>query len=161
MHPPLADCLAVVWWKGGEREPAATLYGEADTVLAYGSNAIIEQVRAQVPVTTRFLPFGHKLGLALVGRCALDIQHGPATARLAAQDVVRWEQQGCYSPHVLYVERGGRIGPREFAQYLAAELGEPAAPLSRAARCRCRTALPSPAGARRQSCVRSPGDARN
>jgi hypothetical protein len=91
-------------------------------VLAYGSNAVIEQVRAQVPVTTRFLPFGHKIGLALIGRCALDIEHGRAMARLAAQDVVRWEQQGCYSPHVLYVERGGRIGPREFAQYLAAEL---------------------------------------
>jgi len=122
VHPPLADCLAVVWWKGGEAEPAATLFREADTVLAYGSNDAIERVREQLPATTRFLPFGHKLGLAMVGRCALDSHHGPATARLAAQDVVRWEQQGCYSPHVFYVERGARIEPREFAQYLAAEL---------------------------------------
>ena len=123
VHPPLADCLAVVWWKGGEAEPAATLYAQADAVLAYGSNAAIEQVRAQVPVTTRFLPYGHKLGLAMVGRCALDTLRGPATARRAAHDVARYEQQGCYSPHVLYVERGGRLSPREFAQHLAAELG--------------------------------------
>jgi hypothetical protein len=122
VHPPLADCLAVVWWQGGDAEPAATLYREADTVLAYGSNDVVEQVRAQLPVTTRFVPFGHKVGLALVGRCALDTQRGPATARLAAHDVVRWEQQGCYSPHVVYVERGARVAPRDFAGYLAAEL---------------------------------------
>jgi hypothetical protein len=36
--------------------------------------------------------------------------------------MVRFEQQGCYSPHVLYVERGGATSPRAFAQHLAAEL---------------------------------------
>ncbi len=122
VHPPLADCLAVVWWKGGEPGPAAALYREADCVLAYGSNAAIGQVRSLVPATTRFLAYGHKLGVALVGRAALDTQRAPQTARLAAHDVARYEQQGCYSPHVVYVERGARVPPREFAQYLAAEL---------------------------------------
>jgi len=122
VHPPLADCLAIVWWKGGEEQPAASLYGEADTVLAYGSNDAVDQVRRQVPVTTRFLPYGHKLGFGLIARTALDAQRAPATARAAAHDVVRYEQQGCYSPHVFYVERGGRVAPREFAQYFAGEL---------------------------------------
>lgn len=122
VHPPLADCLAVVWWRGGDEEPARTLFGEADTVLAYGGDDAIAQVRALVPATTRFLPYGHKLGLALVGRAALDTQRAPQAARLAAHDVARYEQQGCYSPHVVYVERGGRVSPREFAQYLAGEL---------------------------------------
>jgi hypothetical protein len=122
VHPPLADCLAVVWWKGGDEAPAAALYGEADTVLAYGGNDSLEQIRRQLPVTTRFLPYGHKLGFGMIGRAALDAQRAPATARLAAHDVVRYDQQGCYSPHVFYVERGGRVAPREFAQYLASEL---------------------------------------
>lgn len=122
VHPPLADCLAVLWWKGGEPGIAATLYRQADTVLAYGGNATLREVRDQVPVTTRFLGYGHKLGVALVGRAALDMQRGPAAARLAALDLVRYEQQGCYSPHVLYVERGGALAPRAFAQHLAAEL---------------------------------------
>ncbi len=122
IHPPLADALAVVWWKGGEAEPAASLYAAADCVLAYGSNEAIAQVRSQVPATTRFLPFGHKLGVALVGRAVLDRRHGPALARAAAHDVARYEQQGCYSPHVIYVERGGLVDPRTFAQHLAAEL---------------------------------------
>jgi hypothetical protein len=122
VHPPLAECLAIVWWKGGEQEVPAALFAEADAVLAYGSNQAVAQVREQVPVTTRFLPYGHKLGFGLIGRAALDMQRAPATARLAAHDIVRYEQQGCYSPHQFYVARGGRIAPREFAQYLASEL---------------------------------------
>lgn len=122
VHPPWADCLAVVWWKGGEQAQASALYAEADTVLAYGGNDSLEEIRRRLPVTTRFLPYGHKLGFGLVGAAALDTLRAPQTARLAAWDVMRYDQQGCYSPHVFYVERGGRVSPREFAQYLASEL---------------------------------------
>ncbi len=122
VDPALADCFAVVWWKGGQAEPAATLHAQADTVLAYGGQDTVDQIRAQVPATARFLAYGHKLGVALVGRAGLDTQRAPVMARLAAQDVARFEQQGCYSPHVFYVERGARTTPREFAQHLAGEL---------------------------------------
>jgi hypothetical protein len=122
VHPPLADCLAIVWWKGGDTEQSAALYAQADTVLAYGGNAALDDIRRQLPVTTRFLPYGHKLGFGVIGAAALDSLRGPATARLAAHDVMRYDQQGCYSPHVFYVERGGALSPREFAQYLASEL---------------------------------------
>jgi hypothetical protein len=122
IHPPLAGCLAIVWWKGGDAASAQAAFEQADTVLAYGGNDAIAQVRAQVPVTTRFLGYGHKLGFGLIGRAALDTQRAPGTARLAAHDIVRYEQQGCYSPHQFFVERGARVSPREFAQYLAAEL---------------------------------------
>lgn len=122
VHPPLADCLAVVWWKGGDTGPSAAVYAEADTVLAYGGNGALDEIRRQLPVTTRFLPYGHKLGFGMVGTAALDTLRGPATARLAAHDVMRYDQQGCYSPHVFYVERGGQVSPREFAHYLASEL---------------------------------------
>ena len=122
LHPPLADCLAIVWWKGGDAAAAEAVFHEADTVLAYGGNEAIAQVRAQVPVHSRFLGYGHKLGFGMVSRAALDTQRGPATARLAAHDIARYEQQGCYSPHQFYVQRGGRVDPRAFAQHLAAEL---------------------------------------
>jgi hypothetical protein len=122
VHPPLADCLAIVWWKGGDAASAAAVFGEADTVLAYGGNEAIAQVRGQVPATARFLGYGHKLGFGMISRAALDTQRAAATARLAAHDIVRYEQQGCYSPHQFYVERGGKVDPRTFAHYLAAEL---------------------------------------
>jgi hypothetical protein len=123
VHPPLADCLAVVWWKGGDDASAAAVIAQADTVLAYGGNDAIARLREQVPVTTRFLGYGHKLGVGMVARTALDTQRAPATARLAAHDIARYEQQGCYSPHHFYVQRGGKVSPRDFAHYLASELG--------------------------------------
>ena len=122
VHPPLADCLAVVWWRGAGGEEADALYAQADTVLAYGGNHTLDALRQRLPVTTRFLPHGHKLGFGMVAKEALDSLKAPALARLAAWDVMRYDQQGCYSPHVFYVECGAPVSPREFADYLAAEL---------------------------------------
>jgi hypothetical protein len=122
VHPPLGECIAIAWWKGGDDASARAAFAEAEVVLAYGGNDAIAQVRAQAPVTARFLGYGHKLGFGLVARAALDPARVAATARDAAHDVVRYEQQGCYSPHQFYVQRGGRVSPREFAQYLAAAL---------------------------------------
>lgn len=122
VHPPLADCLAVVWWRGAGGEEADALYAQADTVLAYGGNQTLDALRRRLPVTTRFLPHGHKLGFGLIGTQALDTLKAPGIARLAAWDVMRYDQQGCYSPHVFYVQRGAPVSPRAFADYLAAEL---------------------------------------
>lgn len=122
VHPPLADCLAVVWWRGAGGEEADALYAEADTVLAYGGNQTLDALRRRLPVTTRFLPHGHKLGFGLIGAQALDTLKAAGMARLAAWDVMRYDQQGCYSPHVFYVQRGAPVSPRAFADYLAAEL---------------------------------------
>jgi hypothetical protein len=122
VEPRLAEVLAIVWFKGGDTASERALFAEADTVLAYGGNDTLAALRQQVPVSTRFLPHGHKLSVGLVSAAALTAQHLPATARTAALDVVRYEQQGCYSPHTYYVARGGRVTPREFAHALAGEL---------------------------------------
>ena len=122
VHPPLADCLAVVWWRGAGGEEADALYAQADTVLAYGGNQTLDALRRRLPVTTRFLPHGHKLGFGLIDAQALDTLKAPGMARLAAWDVMRYDQQGCYSPHVFYVQRGAPVSPGAFADYLAAEL---------------------------------------
>ena len=122
VHPPLAECFAVVWWRGAGDEGASALFAQADTVLAYGGNAALDAIGRRLPVTTRFLPHGHKLSFGMVGKSALDTLQAPALARLAAWDVARYDQQGCYSPHVFYVERGGPVSPRAFAGHLAGEL---------------------------------------
>jgi hypothetical protein len=122
VDPGLADCLAVGWWKGGDPAREQALFAQADVVLAYGGNAALESLRRQVPITTRFLGYGHKLSFGMVSRAALDARKAQGTAHLAAYDVVRYDQQGCYSPQVFYVERGGKVSPRDFSQYLAHEL---------------------------------------
>ncbi|MFE1599008.1 acyl-CoA reductase [Methylobacterium sp. ID0610] len=120
--PDLAECLAAVWWKGGSEGCEAAFLREADTVLAYGGNPTLAALRAKLPVTTRFLPYGHRIGFGIVAREALDSRRAVALARLAAHDIARYEQQGCYSPQMLFVERGGPVTPGEFARHLAHEL---------------------------------------
>jgi hypothetical protein len=122
VEPRWSDCFAVVWWPGGDEAIERCIFGTADTVLAYGSNSTLRSIQHSVPATARFLPHGHKLSLALVSASALSLRRGQAVARQAALDVARYDQQGCYSPHVIYVQRGAPVQPAEFAQYLASEL---------------------------------------
>ena len=122
IEPGLADCLAIVWWKGGETAREKALLGEADVVLAYGGNDSLDAIRSRTPLTTRFLGYGHKIGFAMISRAVLDNRKARAAAHDAAHDVVRYDQQGCYSPHVFFVERGGAVSPREFGRSLAYEL---------------------------------------
>ena len=122
IEPRWSDCFAVVWWPGGDEAIERGIFGTADTVLAYGSNATLRSIQHRLPATARFLPHGHKLSLAVVSASALSLRRGQAVARQAALDVARYDQQGCYSPHVIYVQRGAPVQPVEFAQYLASEL---------------------------------------
>ncbi|WP_156289390.1 acyl-CoA reductase [Oceanobacillus salinisoli] len=122
VEPKLADCLAVVWWKGGDEERERHLFKQADVVLAYGGNESLESIKSRVPITTRFLPFGHKISFGIVSSMSLDSRKAIKTVHQAANDVIRYDQQGCYSPHVFYVQKGGNVSPREFAQLLAHEL---------------------------------------
>ena len=51
--------------------------------------------------------------------------HGSRAKKIvaaAADDVVAWNQLGCLSPHVIYVEAGGGVSPENFAEQLAVEL---------------------------------------
>ena len=122
VEPELAGCIAIAWWKGGDKDAETTLLTEADVALAYGGNEALAAIHSRTPITTRFLAYGHKVSFSLIGREALDAAKASSIARLAAYDVARFDQQGCYSPQILFIERGGTVGPRQFAQYLAHEL---------------------------------------
>lgn len=122
IEPDLAECFAIVWWQGGDAASESALLNQADIVLAYGGNDSLAAIRDRLPVTTRYLAHGHKISFGMVSRDALDTQKAWSTAHAAAYDVVRYDQQGCYSPHLFFVERGGKISPQEFSRQLAHEL---------------------------------------
>jgi hypothetical protein len=126
VEPLWANCFAVVWWPGGEQSDTTTTeectLALADVVIAYGGNDALSALQARTPVTTRFLPHGHKLSFGMVSAAALSATKGPELAKQAALDVARYDQQGCYSPHVFYVQRGASVSPNDFAQLLAGAL---------------------------------------
>ncbi|GHA18486.1 acyl-CoA reductase [Oceanisphaera arctica] len=122
VEPKLKDCLAIVWWRGGDEEKEVQLFEASDVVLAYGGNTSLSAMKSRVPVTTRFLPYGHKMAFSLIASESLNARNAKETAHRAAFDVINYDQQACFSPHAFFVQRGGSISPKDFSEYIACEL---------------------------------------
>ncbi|MEH7119789.1 acyl-CoA reductase [Neobacillus vireti] len=118
----LADTIAILPWKGGTHELEEPAIEHCEAVIVYGSNETVEKLRRKVPPHKRFLSYGHKISFAYVGKEALTPDLYYDTIKKIAEDVSIYDQQGCLSPQTIYVEEGGAIGSKPFAQMLGAEL---------------------------------------
>lgn len=121
--PEMAGSVAVQYWPGGREAVEEVFLEAADVVVAYGSDETVRSLRDRTPVTRRFVAYHHRLSAALVGRKALrDAEEAAATAARAARAASVFDQRGCVSPHVIYVEGGGGVEPEEWAEELARAL---------------------------------------
>jgi hypothetical protein len=118
----LGACLAVTYWSGGDDEMERAALEAADAVVVYGGADAVASVRARTPAATTFLGYGPKISFGAVGRGALTADAARAAARGAALDASTFDQQGCVSPHLFYVEEGGEVSPAAWAALLAAEM---------------------------------------
>lgn len=136
--PELARAVAVAYWPGGREEVEDVLLRAAEVVVAYGSEETVRSLRDRTPVAARFVAYRHRVSAALVGREALkDGTAAKVAAGRAARAAAIFDQRGCVSPHVVYVEEGGAVDPRTWAEDLARALEElekslPTGPLSAA-----------------------------
>jgi len=129
--PDLAACVAVAYWPPVDSAQTEIPVKEADLVVVYGGEDTVGWVRDRMPSRTQIRAYRHRLGVGLVGRGALLVEgrKGPEagtgaseTAATAARAVALFDQQGCVSPHVLFVERGGGVDPHQWAELLAGAL---------------------------------------
>ncbi len=122
VEPKLGACLEIAEWRGGSELLEKTLFAEADCVTATGSDETLETIRKRLPQKTRFVGYGHRVSFGYVTEQVLSGMSPQKIVHRAAQDVAAWNQLGCLSPHVIYVESGGNISPEQFAELLAKEL---------------------------------------
>jgi hypothetical protein len=120
----LADCVAVTYWPGGSEDLEAVAFSEAGVVIAYGGDEAVAGIGCRVPARTRFIGYPNRVGVTLISGSALNRAEAQSLARAAALDVVTFDQQGCVSPHTVYVEKGGEVEPLGFATQLAGALEE-------------------------------------
>ncbi len=116
----LAGCIGVTYWPGGDEELEDAALGKAEAIIAYGGDAAIAEIRRRIPEGVRFLAYPNRVGAAIVARSALVEATGLAAQ--AARDVTAFDQQGCVSPHVFFIEQDGAVSPRGFSELLAAAL---------------------------------------
>ena len=122
VEPKLGACLEIAEWPGGSAELEGALFTEADYVTATGSDETLAAIRARLPVKTRLLGYGHRVSFGYVASGALTSFNTKKVVARAATDIVAWNQLGCLSPHVIYVEHGGAVAAEHFAELLAEEL---------------------------------------
>lgn len=127
LDPALGACVAVAYWPGGTRGLDDAVLSRADVVIVEGDDDAIAAVRASA--RGRVLGFGRRLSLAVVSREATA--QPAAIAAAIARDVSLYDQRGCLSPQVVYVETGGAVHPAD----LAAHLGDALLAVSRELPC--------------------------
>ncbi len=87
---------------------------EAEAVIVFGSDETIAHFRGRVPAGIPFQAHGHRVSLGMV----FD-DPDLASVEAAAGDVSLHDQQGCLSPHNLYVRESGDGFARTYAARLA------------------------------------------
>lgn len=124
VHPVLGRSMAVVYWSRGREEAEKAALSAADVVVAYGGDAAVARLRARSPATTRVVGYHHRVGVGAVGRRALEPERAAGTAREVARAAAFFDQRGCVSPQVVWVEEGGAESPRSFARRVAHAFAE-------------------------------------
>lgn len=99
----LGSCVAVRYWPGGDRKCEEQAFTLADLVVMSGSDASVEDARTRCH--GRFIGHGHKVSFALAAREIIsDEGASRAAADSLAMDVSLWDQRGCLSPQLCFVE---------------------------------------------------------
>ena len=89
-----------------------------DLVVAFGGDEAVEEIRKR-SAARRFAGYGHRFSVAVIASSALRGRAG-ALAKAAARDIWLYDQRGCFSPQVFWVEKD----PRDFAARLQRELDD-------------------------------------
>lgn len=118
VDPNLGACLAVVTWPGGSVTLEDIAFSRADMVIASGSDESLAAIHKRT--SGKFIGYGHKVSFTVIAKETLT--QAQELAHRAAYDVVLFDQQGCLSPQLIYIEEGGVVTPREFASLLAQAL---------------------------------------
>ena len=119
IDPEMAQCMAILYWQGGEEEIEMALFGQADAVVLFGGVETCRSLLKKIPRRVKTLVHGHRLGFGVIGRKRMSHQEIERLAEAVALDCSMFDQQACLAPHVYYLEEGGEVSPKEFCQAIA------------------------------------------
>jgi hypothetical protein len=118
--PEVGARLGVFTWERTRADLNQGLAEATDRVVAFGDDRTIDAIRTRGTV----IGFASRLSGAFIGRDALSEERLGPVASALARDVTLFEQQGCLSPHHVFVEGESAEAASMFASRLADALGE-------------------------------------
>lgn len=119
IDPEMAECMAVLYWQGGEEEIETSLFEQADGVVLFGGIETCRALLEKIPRRVKAVVHGHRLGFGVIGRQRMKRQGLERLTEAVALDCSMFDQQACLAPHIYYLEEGGEVSPKEFCQALS------------------------------------------
>jgi len=118
----LGERLQLVNFSRDDDAATQALLAHADAVSAYGDDSSLRALAARCGADCHFIAHGHGLSAAYISRTQLsDRRRARDSADRLALDIAAYDQRGCLSPQVAFVESGAAITPQAFAKLLADE----------------------------------------
>ncbi len=116
----IVDGCLFVYCERDDKDAQVELSVNSNVRVAWGGRSAVESVMS-LPrkYGTTDVIFGPKYSFAVFGKDTLTTNSINDLANRMALDASFFEQQGCNSPHTIFVERGGEISPEQFAEVLA------------------------------------------
>jgi hypothetical protein len=102
VDPEIAAAVAITYWPGGSHDVEARVLAGADLVVVYGGEGTVASLRQRAPAGRRLVVHGPRFSTGLIAGTALD--EDPGLPEDAARAVATFDQQGCVSPHALWLE---------------------------------------------------------
>jgi hypothetical protein len=120
----IADGCLFVYCEKDDNDAQIELSVNSNVRVAWGGRGAVESVMS-LPrkYGTTDVIFGPKYSFAVFGKDTLNPELICDLANRMALDASFFEQQGCNSPHTVFVENGGAISPEQFAVHLASGMG--------------------------------------
>ena len=115
VSPELAGCLAITYWPGGHHALERAALEAADVCVVYGGSDAVREIAEKFSPQKRLVVHGPRYSFGIVN----DISSN--TAAHIARAVASFDQQGCVSPHVVYVT-GSPSRARVLAEDVAREM---------------------------------------
>jgi len=117
----ITDTIALIYFERENKAAAEDLSKISDIRIAWGGKEAIESVLSLPKKhTAEDVIFGPKLSYMAIGKEYLDKEINlQKLFRRVATDCSVFDQYACASPHTIFVEKGGDLSPKEFAENLA------------------------------------------
>jgi phenylacetate-coenzyme A ligase PaaK-like adenylate-forming protein len=113
----LSNKFSLIHFKGGSVGLEKVIKSEANAIIAWGGEEMIQSYKRDLPMATKFIEYGPKISFQLVTKDGLQALGQDFAASSIAGDVCMWDQAACASPQNLFLSKD--IDKREFLEKVA------------------------------------------
>ena len=116
----LGAAIDVVAFRGGDAQCETALVERAEAVSVYGNDETVAAIASRVGHAS-LIPHGHGVSVAYCGADSLGDARGSDTIAALSLDICAYDQRGCLSPQLVFVEAATERSAADFAVRLAEE----------------------------------------